>query len=307
MQILFGKGRINLINDSAVTQFFRSELFTKYNIGIDKFHYRNLKVPNDLETFNNHFYYWLPGVSNKRYLLWFTKFDNKNMTILIYLDEKIYYQPILRVDERIYEQNVILYGEIAHLENENLFLVEDIAHCNMEDSIQKLNYTNRLEIAKNIVDEYFKYDIIYNDFQVKFKPFNVVKDISKFNDMINPDLKFINVRFIPNRLFNLSYELMIINILNKKEEQPEDIKNIINKDKIYSFIVKNSGKPDVYHLYYDCVKNGIIKVGSAYIPNINISIKIRQSMLESDKCGEKCIWKCRYLKDLNKWEPFASE
>ena len=41
MQILFGKGRINLINDSAVTQFFRSELFTKYNIGIDKFHYRN--------------------------------------------------------------------------------------------------------------------------------------------------------------------------------------------------------------------------------------------------------------------------
>ena len=334
MHIPFGVSRLNQISDQTVSVILKKMLFQKYKIMIDKIKSTVVRFPHEAKILNEHFYYWVPGTGYKRFFLWITKISGINNIILINLDNKKIYRISIKINENIFDNDIIFSGEMIQNEKANYFMVEDLIVYECGDGeqdieISNMNYIQRCNLIEEIITKYFIDDFVFNDICVKLKkPINLLSDVNKFPEIVSKSNNiYKNIRFLPNKVFYPNYDLLYTNVIlsnnngnnngnsNDKYNTINNKKNIVRinnnnfeLEKEYIFILKNSGKPDVYYLYFTekfknpdneyIIRNN--KIGTAYIHGKDISIDLKNKLLEN----EYILCNCKYNTNFNKWEPF---
>ena len=175
--------------------------------------------------------------------IWFTKINNKNIVILIYLtnitkNNNYNFSNVYILDNKFNHQllGTILYGTTFELENKLYFSFEDIFYFkNM--NISSETFLNKLNIMNNILNDYiYKIIDIDNSIIIGIPP-------------INTNYHYINniIKNIPYEIKELKYILqneMQIYIKYKKCNLEE--KNISQKN---IFKVISDKRTDIYNLY----------------------------------------------------------
>ena len=175
--------------------------------------------------------------------IWFTKINNKNIVILIYLtnitkNNNYNFSNVYILDNKFNHQllGTILYGTTFELENKLYFSFEDIFYFkNM--NISSETFLNKLNIMNNILNDYiYKIIDIDNSIIIGIPPINT------------------NYHYINNIIKNIPYEIKELKYILQNETQLYikykkcnlEEKNISQKN---IFKVISDKRTDIYNLY----------------------------------------------------------
>lgn len=298
MQIQFGNRYLEIISSSELITNIKKYLNNSYRIIIDRLNTVQLSNNNELDFFKDHVYYASYGFTNKRFVLFLTQNGNDNVAYLFNLNSGTLFQVSFSGSSQLFKNNV-LYGEILTTKQTNIFFIEDIM-VYQNKSLYNTNYNERYQNIQDLMNHYYD-NPIFNDLHLVSKEFvrmeklinifefynNQIQQISKKQ---NITLKTHIVRFIPNKLFSLNYDLKMFQMaIQRNNNVKSEIK--LDKTKPYNFKVKRDEEyTDVYSLY----TNNDIYVGKAYIKDMRISKELQE-------CNDECIYKCEFNIKFNKW------
>jgi hypothetical protein len=243
-----------IINDSNIMNYFPNiELF--YNLTYKKVSNYNLilAIPEGNKCF-----------------IWFTKINNKNIVILIYLTNitknNYKFSDIYTLDNKFENQllGTILYGTIFELENKLYFSFEDIFYFK-NNNISEEIFLNKLIIINTILNDYiYKINDVDNYIIIGIPPIH-----TNYNDINNM------IKNIPYEIKELKYILQNetqIYIKYKKYNFGE--KNILQKN---IFKVIPDKKTDIYNLYLLNKSSNQYEFHSiAFIPDYKSSIMMNK-------------------------------
>lgn len=278
------------------------EKFPNIELSYDKILHK--KVHTDL-------YIAIP--KGKKSLLWFTYFNDKNITLLITLNNdkltNVTCIPYSFSNELSF--NTIFYGTIKKKQNNDFFIIEDIFYYKNKNT-QELSYKQKLIIIQDI----FKYHI---------------KNINFFKNNLIISIAIIRNDFdsILNEINFLSYDVYGIQCRNSYKKNTEGIFKVINRTIEANFKVKALYNQDIYNLYIlDEHKKTDILYGvamindyktSVFMNNIFRNIKENKNLdllEESDDedfentnenkyvdLNKTVIMKCIYVDKFKKWKP----
>lgn len=297
MQILFGNRYFENISSTEQIIEIKKYLNNNYRIIIDKLNTVQLENNNDLNFFNEHVYYASFGFTNKRFVLFLTQNGSMNVAYLFNLNSGTLFSVSFSGNDELFKNNV-LYGEILTTKQTNIFFVEDIMVYE-NNSLYNTNYSERFEYIKKLMYHYNE-NVIFNDIHLVHKEFVKINNLIDIFDFYNNEIQQISqkqninlkthiVRFIPNKLFSLNYDLKMFQMaIQRNNNNKNEIK--LDKTKQYNFKVKkDEGYTDVYSLY----TNNDMYVGKAYIKDIETSRDLNNY--------EECNYKCEYNIKFNKW------
>jgi hypothetical protein len=243
-----------IINDSNIINYFPNvELF--YNLTYKKVSNYNLilAIPEGNKCF-----------------IWFTKINNKNIVILIYLTNitknNYKFSDIYTLDNKFENQllGTILYGTTFELENKLYFSFEDIFYFK-NNNISEEIFLNKLIIINTILNDYiYKINDVDNYIIIGIPPIH-----TNYNDINNM------IKNIPYEIKELKYILQNetqIYIKYKKYNFGE--KNILQKN-IFKVIPEK--KTDIYNLYLLNKSSNQYEFHSiAFIPDYKSSIMMNK-------------------------------
>lgn len=319
MQIQFGNRYFEIINEQNTIIKIKKELNNKYKIIVDKLNINTINSTKELEFTKKHYYQASFGFTNKRFMLYLTKIENdtKNIAILINLSSNIFYFVSFSGNDELFNNNVLL-GEILACKNTNIFMTEDILVYN-GSSMFNTNYDDRYEQINELITHYNDNNV-FNDIHIIAKPFYKINELMQYYDSFQDSLKkYTNesniklktniIRLIPNKLYNLNYELYFIQLYDsyyKNDNNYDSIKYDYNKN--YVFKLKNTDYIDVYDIYShdeNNINNDDKNIGRAYLCNKDISVKIRQEFSYNDdkKHNSYILCECVYNSKFKKWQP----
>lgn len=194
----------------------------------------------------------------RKYYSWFTCVKNKFVCVLLEIgfNNKI-------TSVKFYNccfKNELSYGTIFYgtLIDRRFFFIEDIFYYKGNDISFNNNY-NKLMLIKNIFDNelkslsYCKNDIVFG--------LPVMKPT--YNDLYNSMLH------LPYKIYSAQFRNMRNNLRSNYLMKNESIVRAI-------FLVKASVQNDIYNLFYKTEKAGIIKYGTARIPNYDTSMMMNK-------------------------------
>lgn len=319
MQIQFGKRYFEIINEQNTIIKIKKELNNKYKIIVDKLNINTINSTKELEFTKKHYYQASFGFTNKRFMLYLTKIENdtKNIAILINLSSNIFYFVSFNGSNELFNDNVLI-GEILSCKKTNIFMTEDILVYNGA-SMFNTNYDDRYNQINELL-KYYHDNSIFNDIHIIAKPFYKMNNLIEFYDSFQNSLKeYTNkydiklktniIRLIPNKLYNLNYELYFIQLYDsyyKNDNKFDSINYDYNKN--YVFKIKNTDYIDVYDIYShdeNNINNDDKYIGRAYLCNKDISVKIRQEFSYTDdkKHNSYILCECIYNTKFKKWQP----
>ena len=256
--------------------------------------------------------YCIAVPQGRKYFAWFTCFKNK--FVCIFLEQGFNNRT---TDIRIYNccfKNELAYGTIFYgtIVNRRFFHIEDIYYYKNKD-VTPLNNHKKLLLLKDILQNelkqvsYCKNDIIFGLPLIK----------TKYDDLYN------NILLLPYKIYSVQFRNMTNNYRSVYHMRNENIMRAI-------FMVKASLQNDIYDLYYNVEKRGLLKYGTARIPNYSTSIMMNKlfrvikendnldKLEESDDEEEfenveldkfvdlkkRVIMECVYNHKFKKWVPF---
>jgi len=251
----------------------------------------------------------------KKSLIWFTYYNGKNVSIMLYLDKYniIDYETIIvqfNSDLSLGKYGTIISGIQFRKDGMNYFSCDNILYFKGNDMSNK-NYKNKFSILKELFGNinqtnHFKHYMLLG--------MPVIK--RSFQEIYN------NIENIPYKI----YSIKCINLHKRYSEGIVRVKKIIEKHAYFK--VKADIQPDIYYLY---ISNANNSYNIASIPDYKTSVmmnKIFRKIKENDNLdlleesededefedisedkyviAEKCvIMKCVYLKRFNKWQPIS--
>jgi len=193
----------------------------------------------------------------KKYLAWFTTYHKNYVCIFLEIDKKnsqIYDVKIIPCCfDRSLCFNTILYGTIV---NNKLFIVEDIIFYENEN-VSFSSYNKRLNIINYIFE-------------------NKIKQISYIKNDIVFGLPLVNQKYdmISKEINNLPYKVYCIQFFTKSVKLNYLYKNENSHQAV--FMVKPDIQNDIYNLYINYEKKGLLFYDIACIPDFKTSVKMNK-------------------------------
>jgi hypothetical protein len=305
MQIQFGNRYFEIISSNATQIHLKKYLNNGFRIIIDKLKINQLNSTSELKFFEDHSYQASYGFTNKKFVLFLTKMEGEKCAFLFNLNSGTLFLISLSGKDELFNNNIV-YGEILTTKQTNIFFIEDIVSFDNQSLFGKF-YNERFQKIIELL-QYYEEDPIFNDIHLVHKEFvkmdKLINIFDFYNEQItqisknqNIQLKTNIIRFIPNKLFNLNYDLKMIMINDFKNYNLNNNKIVskLDKTKSYNFrIMKDDEYTDVYNLYDkdECV-------GKAYIKDLNIS----KDLSEQIKVDKEIYYKCIYNIKFSKWTP----
>ena len=292
-----------MLNERNIKNYVRNNL-PKLELFYDKILHN--KVHSDI-------YLLIPKGNNA--LLWFTRINNFNRVLLIYINK---YNLVTHVEDIHLSFNKELsYGTILY---GTVFLIDKVKHMTVEDiyfykgkaiTNTFTNLLERIKIIKYIFDKQVKQKLLTNK--------SILLGLPLFSEKIGYCfnlIKKLNYQIKGIRFFNFDSNVTSGLLLNNKQEDIECI-----------FKVTASIEDDVYKLY---TKNGIY--GNLLIQNYKTSVMMNNlfrnikenknlDLLEMSDSEdefenidpnkfinlEKTLYmKCKYIKKFKKWVPVCT-
>lgn len=193
----------------------------------------------------------------KKFIIWFTYYENKNVCILIEYNQKnkefINVETVC-VSYDKYICGTILYGTIFYVKNIRHFATENILyHCH--NNIQEKSFLNKLNLLNNIFNSSINNIILFKNQMIV----GMCIITNNKNDIINS-------------IENLSYDVFAI--MSKNSRNNSTMLNILNKNKEKSFVFTISPDitNDIYKLHIHSGVNGVVFYQNAFIPNYKTSV-----------------------------------
>ena len=198
---------------------------------------------------------------------WFTCFKNKYVCILL---EQGFQNKT--TDIRIYNccfKNELAFGTILYgtFLDHRFFYIEDIYHYK-NSSVQTMNNHKKMTLLKTIFEteikrvSYLKNDIIFG--------LPIIK--SNYDDLYNSIIQ------LPYKVHAVQFRNMNNTFRCTYPMKNETITRA-------NFVVKASLQNDIYELYYTVTKRGLMRYGTARIPNYSTSVmmnKLFRTIKEND-------------------------
>lgn len=297
MQLLFGNRYYEVIDEKSHNIFLKKQL-NKYNIYVNNLAINQVSENNEVEFIKKHRYLASYGFTNKRFILYLTRSDEKNTAYLFNLNSDIIFQITFSADDDLFKENVF-YGEILTTKQTNIFFIEDLLVCNGKSTYNEY-YNHRYGKIEELMKMY-NYDEIFNDLHLIKKEFMSYDDIlSNYEYYLSKITKIAQdnkvglrnniIRFIPNKLFNTNYDMKFMLINNRRFIQNTDELKL-DKTEMYVFEVKaNDEQKYSYDLYYNDKF-----VGKALVKTMELN-----EFLEKN---DNLSMMCKYDASFDKWQP----
>lgn len=315
---IFCKKKTLKVTSDKIINYIYSNL-KNLNIEINEKNYKFLDNIS-INYLKNNEHYVTYTTFGQKYLLYLTKYNNKNTCFFINKKSNLVIYCRFRFKDYLFNET-IFEGELLKYKNDSnwLFSITDILLHN-NNILNKIKFDEKINLMKNIFENDYIEDLninICNLYLNKYFNYNNIKDLYE--------------NYIPHLNFNcsgllfkskISNEKGLLYIFlenrNKKKIQNENIINnntiisnnntIIsnnntnisnnNTNTLRSLLLKKTDLPDVYELY--CSKDKeLYKIGIASITSLNHSIYIKNLFTDSIEI----YMYCEYVSKFNKWKP----
>ena len=236
------------------------------------------------------------------YLLYFTKINNVNYTLLI--DKKVKsghnYPKMFIIQYRFHEDlytGSLFETELVRDNSNNWCLLIADMYYYKGKIMKNMCITERVSMLHDMMKNEYNDDEYCNICPIIIKKYF---DICNKNIAIEEFIPSLNYKtrglyFIP---MNINYSNVLY--MFSDEELKYNFKVKKNNKNILNFKVIKTMKPEVYELYLNG-KDTIVKIDHAYIPNIKCSKYLHDLFnCEEDK---DITMECEYNKDFDKWKP----
>lgn len=265
------------------------------------------------KVYENTYMSYMVIPKGKKALVWFTYFNDKNICLILELDNSnninnMYVVPYCFDIEIAY--NTILHGTLKTINKTTFFVCENILFYKNKD-LKRETYKTRINLMVNL--------------------FKNIKNTSYFNNNFVISIPIIKTSFSHayNECQYLNYDVYGIKSFNLNECYPDGVIKIDKNITEATFKIMADIKPDIYNLY--CFDNELSFYGIAMIPDYKTSVfmndlfrtikenKNLDFLEESDDEEEfentnedkfvdlkkSLIMKCVYIDKFRKWKPVS--
>lgn len=265
------------------------------------------------KVYENTYMSYMVIPKGKKALVWFTYFNDKNICLILELDNSnninnMYVVPYCFDIELAY--NTILHGTLKTINKTTFFVCENILFYKNKD-LKRETYKTRINLMVNL--------------------FKNIKNTSYFTNNFVISAPIIKTSFSHayNECQYLNYDVYGIKSFNLNECYPDGVIKIDKNITEAIFKVMADIKPDIYNLY--CFDNELSFCGIAMIPDYKTSVfmndlfrtikenKNLDFLEESDDEEEfentnedkfvdlkkSLIMKCVYIDKFRKWKPVS--
>lgn len=202
----------------------------------------------------------------------------------------------LRFKPEIYS-GTLFTGELVYTKQKTWeYLITDIIIYKnklVDNSIEFLNKFHLSDVYKN--------DKVIQYLEVRLDTYQLIENIKKekFNNIVDNNYCYIGIEFILKQEDNiLSKRIVYFDNFDNMLSPKSDIKSNKEQNIEKVFIIKYSGKPDIYYLS-EIDNTKMNNNNLAYIKDLDMSQKLR--ILFSNSINE-CMVKCVVNKKFNRWQ-----
>ena len=250
---------MNVINKRILEQI----LYRYPNkISIKKVNIYNNGNSNNKILFNPDAKYFILKPKGKKGYLWFTYFEKKQISILIFMNNREinhpsneFYEYPIKFDNDICYNNMLLFGYYLtnniHNRKQHRFIIENVLNYNIYNDIlvkndYNSNYNYKIELFKEILPQlYSNNDYLVNLPIILNTSDNVFKLINKLDYNIYSASAYSDNKYLGNYIFSNSNNGT--NNRNNKIVATFKITPCINED-LYNLTIMNNHSEEVYDL-----------------------------------------------------------
>ena len=309
-RVQFGCKKGNLLTNSRIVNFildrleryYKLELFKPFNKVIKPFNTSNIEEVSNFEYLVSY------NITKPMSYIYLTKY--KGITFCYYIvgtercNAKIY-STLQRFGADLFDKEMILEGYIL----DNIFLVNDLVVHEGHTVSKPLE--DRIKIINNILNYKYQPDPVLDNYKVVLKDYVEYPYIMSLcsDYMIDISYKDSIEGVIFSPLGACDTHLLVNEVSVKHNVKPIKTKSqklsIVENPKKHKicFLVKNTGKPDVYHLYLRTGKGNETK----YYDIASVPDKESSSMLKR-LVKTQSIMICKYdnRDHMKRWQPLMT-
>ena len=286
-----------------------NKISTNYNVEIEykRYHFLDKHRAAELKQKEHSF---VLNTYGAKYLLFLTHVNFKPYALYINRKNSSFFLIKTRFNIDLYD-DTILEGETVKIDDKWYFYVSDCLVYRKEPILLK-NYSYRYQILSQIIDNDYISDSYMEPFKLIKKDKFSYADIMDVKERYIVDMPFKVNGYLFKCETNSSYDILYIFPECRNKKQPDDSPKINVEDNSQITIEKNSATflmkttefPDVYEIFM-FNKNKKAKVGYAGIPNINVSLMVRDWFENSDTDEIYAKFQKNTIND--KWIPISTK
>lgn len=291
--VKLGNEKALQITNSLMIREINNKLNSTYNVDVEykRYHFLDKTRAAELKQKDHSF---VLNTFGAKYLLFLTHINFKPYAIYINRKNSTFFLVKTRFSEKLYN-DTILEGESVKINEKWYFLLSD---CLVYEgnNIMTSSYSNRYEIIKNIIDEHYISDSFLEPFQLLKKDIFNYSDIELVKEKYIPSLPFSVNGYLFKCENNASYDILYIfpecrnksktdtdksstspNNLSPCKRIEENVYEKLDDKSDATFLMKTTEYPEVYEIFmFDKNKGKKARVGYAGIPNIQVSVMVRE-------------------------------
>lgn len=258
---------------------------------------------------------------NPIWCLWLTIIDGFKMSLYLnFVTEQVIWSKH-RFSHELYEKNIIFEGEIIG----GIFRIWDLLKPSGDKNNESYNLYQRIDILRSIIDQHYVSDPLIENLPIQLKTYVSYQHLRSFTETVLKQDKYNRgFLFVPvyksvkcySVIFDENHQIEnIANHLNKLEDDDLIPYKIQVKEPIHSlepvqefWIAPIPDFKDNYKIY-EWDRNHMYDLGLIAIRSKERSLLLQNTFKENkgiNKYGIKNLlkFKCEYLKNFRKWEPF---
>lgn len=305
--IKFGNKNVLQIVSSSVKNEMKNSIRSATNMEITSRHYNFLNEKN-LHNLNSTDFKVCVNTFGHKYLLFLTKYKNKNYCVFINKKKEDMIHIRFRFSEELFS-NTLFDGElIKNNDNKYVYSITDIIVHKNSFVLKERSLIDRQKILGDIINENYNKDDIMNFCILDVKEYFELQYLEDIYKRYIPSIPYRCSGIFLQHLTNYRRSYMYIfpefrtSLLpNKSDEETISQKELKEPDrtKSFNFQIKQTDLPDIYKLYNDGKY-----VGYAGIPNMETS-KLLTAVFDKlgDKDDVRVVVKCDYSDNFDKWIP----
>ncbi len=315
--IKFGNKKVLQIISNDMKNVIKNEIKGSSGMELTTRYYNFLNEKN-VHLLKNNEYKVCINTFGHKYLLFLTKYNNKNYCIFINKKREDMIHIRFRFCDELFN-NTLFDGElIKNNDNDWVYAITDIILYKDKYVLKNMILDERQKLLKTILDKEYIKDNILDFCLIDLKEYFDLKYLDDiYKRYINSvPYKCSGIYFQHNEDYKKGFmyifpefrtnDKLIVATDGKEKEIEKNIEkhkeSDLEPDKKYpfNFQIKKTDLPDIYQLFYYNNKNNLINYGYAGIPNMETSKSLVNIFAEKGEDAEVVV-NCEYSEKFNKW------
>jgi hypothetical protein len=318
----FGKGYAWKLNNARIKHSVLDKLEKYYRLKLFVPHGRTYKTVKSVEDFNDaQDYEHLVNFKLKCPLSYLYLSEQNGMRFCYYIiapdgitdrNNIELYSTIQRFDEKLFRNETLFEGYLLGADSDSVFLLEDLV-IHDGHTVNK-NLEERIKIMNTLLDYSYRSDPVLNNYQIVLKDYVEYTYIRSFATDYLHGLSYkpyvTGLVFSP--LGKCVVHLIVPNGLSvgtdgDVETEMSDRFSVVRAPRKTKacFLVKETEKPDVYHLLLSTLKGDNKYYDIASIPDKKSSTLVKELLGKSKKGSGSAMMVCQYdsRPHIKRWQP----